>query len=448
MAVISPHALTVRAYGVGFGDCFLLTFHYNGATGDRHMLIDFGSTQHPPNAKSNLLGRIANDIRTVVGTPLHVLVATHRHADHINGFATTAKGRGTGDRIAALQPQLVIQPWTEDPQAATDATGPGEAGATRDAHRLALQQMRDVTEASLRELRALQRTLPKALTDEVAFLGLEGLSNASAMKNLAAMGAKKTSTAAYVHAGMRIAALRTLLPGVKIEVLGPPTIDQKADLAKQRGKNAREFWQLAYTDFTRFWKLRADTAALIPAKDAAPSPLFPHAATQALDTIPIEDRWFVRRLRHIRGRQLLGLVRTMDDALNNTSVILLMRAGTRTLLFPGDAQWENWEYALAHHADDLREVDIYKVGHHGSLNATPRTLWNGFAKKSSRKNDAGRLTTVMSTRTESKHGHRESGTEVPRDRLVRALDKFSTLRSTQELEAAGDLVLKLEFDLR
>jgi hypothetical protein len=268
------------------------------------------------------------------------------------------------------------------------------------------------------------------------------------VKNLAAMGARKTSTAAYVHAGMRIAALRTLLPGIRIDVLGPPTIDQKADLAKQRGKNAREFWQLAYTDFTRFWKLRADTAALIPDRDAAPSPLFPNAATQTLDTIPIEDRWFVRRLRNIRGRQLLGLVRTMDDALNNTSVILLIRAGSRTLLFPGDAQWENWEYALANYAEDLRQVDIYKVGHHGSLNATPKTLWNGFAKKSARKGEAGRLTSIMSTRTDSKHGHRETGTEVPRDKLVRALEKFSTLRSTQELEGAGDLVLTLEFDLR
>ena len=75
-------------------------------------------------------------------------------------------------------------------------------------------------------------------------------------------------------------------------------------------------------------------------------------------------------------------------------------------------------------------------------------MWNGFTKKSARKGDAARLTTIMSTRTDSKHGHRETGTEVPRDKLVRALEKFSTLRSTQELEAAGDLVLTLEFDLR
>jgi hypothetical protein len=58
----------------------------------------------------------------------------------------------------------------------------------------------------------------------------------------------------------------------------------------------------------------------------------------------------------------------------------------------------------------------------------------------------GRLCSVMSTRTDSKHGHRESGTEVPRDKLVNALRSDSELRSTQELEPTGDLVLKLEFD--
>ena len=40
------------------------------------------------------------------------------------------------------------------------------------------------------------------------------------------------------------------------------------------------------------------------------------------------------------------IVRAMDGALNNTSVILLMQVGKKKFLFPGDAQWENWEYAL------------------------------------------------------------------------------------------------------
>jgi hypothetical protein len=414
---VAPHALTVRCYGVGFGDCFLLTFHYRDAkVGDRHMLIDFGSTQRPPNAKRNYLGAIVKDIEATVGagSQLHVLVATHRHADHINGFATRPGGRGTGDRIAALKPLLVIQPWTEDPRAPAESRGASAGrGAIRmstrdsggnalsdDVLRLSLRRMHTVADASLRELKALRPTLPKALADEVKFVGIDGLSNLSAVKNLAKMGARRGSEVAYVHYGMRVPALRTLLPGTQIDILGPPTLEQKADLAKRRATHADEYWQAAFDEFVNFWRVRAETAGLVPASITG----------QTLDTIPIEDRWFVRRLRNIRGRQLLGLVRAMDDALNNTSVILLIRAGTKKLLFPGDAQWENWEYALARHADDLRDVDLYKVGHHGSLNATPRTLWNLFDKRSPRKSDAARLSTVLSTRTDSKHGHRVSGT--------------------------------------
>ena len=36
----------------------------------------------------------------------------------------------------------------------------------------------------------------------------------------------------------------------------------------------------------------------------------------------------------------------MDKVLNNTSLILLFHIGETTLLFPGDAQIENWSYAL------------------------------------------------------------------------------------------------------
>ena len=163
--------------------------------------------------------------------------------------------------------------------------------------------------------------------------------------------------------------------------------------------------------------------------------------------IPVENRWFVQRLKTLRGEQLLRISRAMDDALNNTSVILLIEAGSKKLLFPGDAQWENWEHALNKDAERLKDVDLYKVGHHGSLNATPKTLWAGFAKKSTDRDTPGRLNTVMSTRSDSKHGHRENRTEVPRDKLIRALKKDSLLRSTQELEQRGELVMLLKYDL-
>lgn len=432
---VTPLGLTLRCYGVGFGDCFLLTFHYGGRRIDRHVLIDFGSTQRPPRAAASLMKAIADDIATIVGRRLHVLVATHRHADHVNGFATNAQGTGPGDVIARLTPGLVVQPWTEVPEAPGDATGPGTrlTGAANDAFRLALTHMREVAAVTRTEA----RHLTGALRQEIVFLADEGLANRSAVENLARMG--KAGRAAYVHHGSRLPSLRTLLPGVDIDVLGPPTIAQKGDVVRQRPRHADEYWH-----FTRFWRQHAATARLATPDAAEP---FPNAEWIADARAPIETRWFTRRLKRVRGQQLLRIVRAMDSALNNTSVILLVRAGGKKLLFPGDAQWENWEYALERNRESLVDVDVYKVGHHGSLNATPKTLWETFARRSRDTQAPGRLCTVMSTRSDSKHGHRENNTEVPRETLVHALQLESDHRSTQELEPTGDLVLTLEFDL-
>ena len=112
---------TVRMYNVGFGDCFLLTFPYTA--GDRHVLIDFGSHPKAKGAPTGYMETIARDIESHVTGGRLAVVVTHRHADHISGFETKA-GKASGDIIRALKPDIVVQPWTEDPAAARDAHGP------------------------------------------------------------------------------------------------------------------------------------------------------------------------------------------------------------------------------------------------------------------------------------------------------------------------------------
>jgi len=131
--------------------------------------------------------------------------------------------------------------------------------------------------------------------------------------------------------------------------------------------------------------------------------------------------------------------------MNNTSVILLFRAGTKSLLFPGDAQLENWQYALQSKlAPLLDDVDLYKVGHHGSRNATPRSMWKLFTKRGGKKRP-DRLTSVMSTK-HGKHGCVKKHTEVPRVSLVDALKVESNLHSTEDL-AAGELYEEISISL-
>ena len=116
----APTRATIRTYHVGFGDCFLISFQY-AQKSERHVLIDFGSTGFPKGVPKSRMMEIAEDIKQRTGGKLHAVVATHRHRDHISGFATAKARNGTGDIIKSLKPDLIVQPWTEDPKLAPNA---------------------------------------------------------------------------------------------------------------------------------------------------------------------------------------------------------------------------------------------------------------------------------------------------------------------------------------
>ena len=234
----SPTSVSIRTYQVGFGDCFLLSFQYAGA--ERHVLIDFGSTGFPKGVPKTRMMDIATDIKQRTGGKLTAVVATHRHKDHISGFAPS-KGKGTGDIIRSLKPDLVVQPWTEDLSLATNATGPAlkKLGENAPKHISALTSMHAVANAALSEVKR-SRYLDVATRQQLGFLGENNLANAGAVKNLSSMGKKN----AYVHCGAP-SGLEGLLPGVKVHVLGPPTLKQANTIRRQRSNDPDQFWQLS-----------------------------------------------------------------------------------------------------------------------------------------------------------------------------------------------------------
>jgi len=66
-------------------------------------------------------------------------------------------------------------------------------------------------------------------------------------------------------------------------------------------------------------------------------------------------------------------LRSIDAAVGNTSLVLLMTIGEKKLLFTGDAQWRSWEEILDSNerATELESIDFLKLSQHGSQTGTP-----------------------------------------------------------------------------
>jgi beta-lactamase superfamily II metal-dependent hydrolase len=416
--VVEPNRLAVRMYQVGFGDCFLLSFGYptplaDGRT-ERHVLIDMGSN-HPPTGRKLTFADIAHDIVQRVGTNLDVVVLSHRHKDHLAGF---------GDDVAAgvleqLQHGLIVRSWTEDP------------GKQDDPSVKALKNTEKIAAAVVAggSARNGQRAELAALADRQA-------GNDKAISRLDAWAGR--AAAEYLSYGLPTR-IPEFVPGIKVHVLGPPLPADAPDVIRERSWYDDQYW----------------LAQLGPAV-AAPEGAGAGEDAPATDLPPGPIRWLVENLASQHTASAMRLIHEFDNAMNNTSVILLIEAGTKRVLFGGDAQWESWDYALSNAPQARRDeylplltnLDLYKVGHHGSLNATPKKslfgLWD--AQTARQRGMLALVSTCCGVYPSGKPVPPETPTRVPRLTLVQALQDVLSLYSTTDL-GENDLYLEVAADL-
>lgn len=413
-----PKAVRLRVYQVGFGDCLLLTVTYGSALDDRrterHMLIDFGSREQRKGGPS--MAEIGAKIAEHCGSRLDVLVATHRHQDHIKGFGDRLARRHVDD----LRPKLVVRPWTDVP----DADGTGGDLHLDEASREFISLLAGVHAQAeyVQQHFALDENAVARRAKELAALGIKNAPAVAALEDWAANGKP-----AWVKAGDYLD-LEDLMPGVAVRVLAPPTLDEVRGLASY-ARESGEYW------------LRLAAAGGAPAlrpKDTEP----PHDAfTMLAEPGGVGSAaWLLRELRDQELLQALRIVEGFDHVLNNTSVVLLVTVGRRSMLLAGDAQVENWSLALDQALGEggrpldrglrkqLATVDLYKVGHHGSRNATPRRLYRLWERRSgSQRPLVSVLTTLSGVYDRSDEG------AVPKPELVRALAKLGAVHSTEDL---------------
>lgn len=405
----------------------MVSFTYEQALEDgrdeRHLLFDFGST-HWPKEGNRSYQAIADDIAERTKGQLDVLTITHRHTDHLSAF----ENEKAAASIASLKPSLVIRPWTENPDAAADAAGPELVGEESRQFAAGIGVAQEFADELHNTIKAAHKLDRRTVRGQTALLALEEVANKEAIERIDELADAASAGARYVHAGQD-SGIEELVPGVRARIIGPPTVEQWPEVAGQR-EDDPEYWVSQRPRLERMLAFASERPGVRAVK----------AAAEETGLGPGAARWLVEQMRDQHAHSLLRIVRSLDDALNNTSVILVLEAGTRRLLFPGDAQIENWSYALTgEETEELRqgldEVDLYKVGHHGSRNATPRslvTMWEGSEQE---------LVSMVSTMP-GVHGSEEAETEVPRRSLAEALDRLGVLHRTDSL-APEDLYLEV-----
>jgi hypothetical protein len=299
----------------------------------RHILIDCGNLW---GEKSGPLKDALADVLDVVGNErLDLLVATHEHWDHIKGFETgLAKLKAKVDRV-----------W------------------------LTVAMKRDHQEAAgLNELRARAAGLWQGLAAQGAALGAEAnswLANSLSTEE-AARALRETLPAktAYVYRGCG-EVMPFTDPKTHLQILAPEKEIDATYMGAAQGLLA------AFEGDGR--------AAASGEETEIPWP--PH----------ISHSDFTRLVEGLGAFRLLWAAAELtQEAINNSSVVLLLEWRDRRLLFPGDAQWDpeehpaeqrgSWQVMQQHDTAAPpvlgRRIDFLKVGHHGSHNATPYDVTN------------------------------------------------------------------------
>ena len=377
------HRARVRMYRVGLGDCFLLT-SYEGEK-PRHMLIDCGmfagSRLDPSAAEKTIQSQVVEDIAAATGGHLDVVAVTHEHMDHVSIF-NSAK--------SVFDSKLTFGQawfgWVEDPD-----------NKTAQELRRKYERLQVSLAAGLAGLQGLAAADPDGYRDlhlgvaQVAeFTGLGADGKKLAVQPRAAMD--------YVKQKAGKENLRFGSPGdtwdfggIKVRVLGPPANEEQMRIMERAGASYDRALLFGVDVGVDANTASAEGAFLGPFATQWREEASMHEGqarlTKPHDSGPLADilsryndaqqSW--RRIDNQALDSVSTLALQMDKYINNTSLCLAFEfANGDVMIFPGDAQvgnWSSWfDIKKSEKGFDaeglLARTILYKVGHHGSHNAT------------------------------------------------------------------------------
>jgi beta-lactamase superfamily II metal-dependent hydrolase len=338
LQVDEDHVL-IRMYNVGFGDCFLLAFP--APDRPRTVLIDCGSHSAGPGPVpiDEIASRVVEDVTEDDACHIDIVIATHRHQDHVSGFKSKV--------WREVDVSQVWMPWTEHP---TDPK----------AREIRERQSRIASRLCLALGAAPENTGALALAEN-------SLTNRAAMETLH-RGFRADPPAKRLYLPKRRSKSNSFvvdsLREVTVHAMGPSRDPEVIrDMDPPVGKGYLRFFQDESSDglqpnpFRDEWVVRPEEFLAAP----------------GLEHLALGEKQ-MERMNSMSEADHFQIAVALEKAVNGTSLMLAFELGDALLLFPGDAQWGTWNDVLQNERwrSLLERTTFYKVGHHGSHNATPR----------------------------------------------------------------------------
>lgn len=388
----STARVRIRLYRHGLGDCILLRFAKADGRGTFNVLVDCGLITVAEQPRETMQA-VASDIRDACQGRLDVVVMTHEHWDHVSGFHTSQ----ARDVFDSMEIGEVWYGWTEDPRNELGQRLRAERAAKLNALATAVDAFRHSPAPGMKQRAA-------ELGRMLGFFGLKPGEPAGtrigktrdAFEYLQGKQDVKTRYLSPRHAP------RTLdgAPNVRVYVLGPPPDEGmiKRSAPTKKGREAYELaseLQLASNLDAAFLRLGPNGA---PDGDGFDDCPFDPGLRREMDSgqrcsaaladmfanvwhTPGEE-W--RQIEEDWTQAAETLALNLDSHTNNTCLVLAFEFidSGEVLLFPADAQvgnWLSWQdlrwkvgSGFVTGPELLARTVFYKVGHHGSHNATLR----------------------------------------------------------------------------
>jgi len=315
--------LTVRVYGVRFGDAILITvpdLDRDGEEVERRILIDVGNVGIGEGGADFMFSEVLEDVRGQLdGRNLDLYVLTHEHLDHAQGLLYAEEH---GIEIRADHAWLPAS--TED----------GYYTKHEDARKkqLAMRRSYDLIKKHF------------AAKENPAWLEAMLLNNdyRSTAKCIEHIKRNVANDVAYIHRDYDI---------------GPHNPFQETRF---------DIWAPEENTAVYYKGLRSVADPHDRTQEGAglqqPSDLLPPSGVDA-------DAFY--NLVNIRKNGYLSNLLMIDQAGNDSSIVFSMEWRGRTLLFTGDAGQLSWEMMNRPDIGKIREVDFLKVSHHGSVTGIP-----------------------------------------------------------------------------